>query len=85
MLYDFHHTQNARKPGSVHATYLLYGTVNAKPSPPEVKQQDGEDSYMQSSPFMSSSMSKEGSAHEALPVKVMTLANEEDLEGNLPI
>ncbi|KAK4651693.1 hypothetical protein QC762_601245 [Podospora pseudocomata] len=25
MLYEFHRTQNAKRPGSVHATYLIYG------------------------------------------------------------
>ena len=81
MLYDFHHSQNARKPGSVHATYLLYGTASAKPIPLEESQQVGEDASMQSSPFMSSSMPQEESIHETPPVKVVTLAREEDLEG----
>ncbi len=81
MLYDFHQSQNARKPGSVHATYLLYGTASAKPIPAKESQKDGEDTYMQSSPFMSSSMPQEESIHEASPLKVVTLAKEEDLEG----
>jgi len=81
MLYDFHYSQNARKPGSVHATYLLYGTAGAKPMPAEESQKDGEDIYMQSSPFMSSSMPQEESIQEAPPLKVVTLAREEDLEG----
>lgn len=83
MLYDFHHTQNTRKPGSVHATYLLYGTMTAKPAASEDSQKDGEDAYMQSSPFMSSSMPQEESVHEASPVKLVTLAKEEDLEGTI--
>ena len=81
MLFDFHHTQNARKPGSVHATYLLTGSTSPKPIHAEEKEQDREDAYMQSSPFMSSSMPQEESIHEAPPVKVITLAREEDLEG----
>ena len=81
MLYDFHHTQNGRKPGSVHATYLLTGSASPKSIPAEEKHQDGEDAYMQSSPFMSSSLPQEESIHEAPPVKVITLAREEDLEG----
>ena len=48
--------------------------------PAEEKQQDGEDSYMQSSPFMSSSMPHEESIDEARSVKVIMLAREEDLE-----
>jgi len=81
MLYDFHRSQNARKPGSVHATYLLYGTASANPIPAEESQKDGEDTNMQSSPFMSSSMPQEESIHESPPLKVVTLAREEDLEG----
>ena len=82
MLYDFHHSQNARKPGCVHATYLIYGTAKPKTESTE-KQRDGEDAYMQSSPFMSSSIPQEESINEAPPVKLMTLAREEDLEGGL--
>ena len=81
MLYDFHQTQNARKPGSVHATYLLHGTARAMPAPPEESQQDGQDAYMQSSPFVSSSAPQEESIQEIPPVKLVTLAREEHLEG----
>jgi len=49
--------------------------------PAKESQKDGEDTYMQSSPFMSSSMPQEESIHEASPLKVVTLAKEEDLEG----
>jgi hypothetical protein len=35
MLFDFHQKQNAKKPGSVHATYLITGTR----TPPKPQQQ----------------------------------------------
>jgi DNA polymerase delta subunit 3 len=33
MLYDFHKTQNDRRPGAVHATYLVYGSKDGVPRP----------------------------------------------------
>lgn len=81
MLYDFHRTENARKPGSVHATYLLYGLAIPKPEQSDESQQDREDRSMASSPFMSSSAPQEDSQQETTPRKVMTLAREEHLEG----
>ncbi|KAL8816703.1 MAG: hypothetical protein Q9191_008284 [Dirinaria sp. TL-2023a] len=81
MLYDFHQTSNSRKPGSVHATYLLHGIAKAESAQPDKSQQDGQDTYMQSSPFMSSSAPQEESIQEGPPVKLVTLAREEHLEG----
>ncbi|TKA76645.1 hypothetical protein B0A49_01861 [Cryomyces minteri] len=84
MLYDFHHKQTAKKPGSVHATYLIAGTC--RPETPvqanEVNGHDAEDSVMQSSPpFPSSSMpQQEESVEEDVAVKLLLLAKEEDLE-----
>jgi DNA polymerase delta subunit 3 len=65
MLFEFHQKQNAKKPQSVHATYLLTGitraenaTTTSKNETPRkdgtVRTQDDEDSIMQSSPFPSS-------------------------------
>ena len=81
MLYEFHTHENKKKPGSVHATYLLYGTQSAI-SPPTngTSQQDGEDISMTSSPFMSS-MPQDEDMIEEPPVKVMTIVREENLEG----
>ncbi|KIW01799.1 uncharacterized protein PV09_06655 [Verruconis gallopava] len=59
MLYDFHHTQNAKKSGTVHATYYIAGILRsekeqiAKPNHEPVSQPD-EDTPMESSPFPSS-------------------------------
>jgi len=35
MLYDFHKTQNAKRPGAVHATYLVYGARKHVKSTPQ--------------------------------------------------
>ena len=80
MLYDFHHQQNSRKPGSVHGIYLVSGMKTVKPAVAVSGGhiQDGEDSFMQSSPFMSSSMPQ---AENTPSTKVVTLVREEQLEG----
>lgn len=83
MLYDFHQRQNAKKPGAIHATYLLSGTKRPEEPIPlnGNAKKDGEDDYMQSSPFMSSSMPQleEGTGESS--VLSITLVREEDLEG----
>lgn len=59
MLYEFHYQQSSKHPGSIHATYLLTGDRRASET---VATADGEgtgigqNDYMQSSPFMGSSM-----------------------------
>ena len=84
MLYEFHAHENKKRPGSVHATYLIYGTQNAKTYYAIAEpQQDGEDVSMTSSPFMSSSMPQEEDTVEA-PPKVMTVVREENLECETP-
>ncbi|KAF2771415.1 hypothetical protein EJ03DRAFT_342192 [Teratosphaeria nubilosa] len=82
MLDDFHRKQNAKKPGSVHATYLLTGARKATaPTNGVHGQQDGEDAVMQSSPPLpSSSMPKPEDSEESVAVKSVLLAKEEHLE-----
>jgi DNA polymerase delta subunit 3 len=83
MLYDFYRHQNAKKPGTIHATYLLGGTK--RPEEPVAQnggpKKDGEDDYMQSSPFMSSSMPQPEDGTGESSVLSITLVREEDLEG----
>lgn len=84
MLYEFHAHENKKRPGSVHATYLIYGTQSAKTYYAiGDSQQDGEDVSMTSSPFMSSSMPQDEDTVEA-PQKVMTVVREENLECETP-
>ena len=84
MLYDFHRQQNAKKTGSIHATYLLSGTKR-KEDPVATNgdaKKDGEDDVMQSSPFMSSSMPQPEEINTGeTSVLSVTLVREEDLEG----
>ncbi len=83
MLYEFHRQQNGKKPGTIHATYLLSGTKRVEELVPrngEVKK-DGEDDYMQSSPFLASSMPQIEDGSGAANVLSITLVREENLEG----
>lgn len=84
MLYEFHRQQNAKKPGSIHATYLLGGTKRKEKSIPAIAEvkKDGEDDVMHSSPFMASSMPQfeEESTGESSVLSI-TLVKEERLEG----
>jgi DNA polymerase delta subunit 3 len=54
MLFEFHKSQNARKPNSVHATYLVTGTPRRTEKTNGAHGRKGEDANMRSSPFMSS-------------------------------
>ncbi|KAL1851287.1 CDC27 protein [Paecilomyces lecythidis] len=80
MLYDFHRSENAKKPQSVNATYVITG-VQKLPEKPATNghAKDGEDDVMQSSPFMSS-MPQPQEAEEEIRTTSMILAREEDLE-----
>jgi len=84
MLYDFHNQQNAKKPGTIHATYLLSGTKRRET--PVITnrgiKQDGEDEYMQSSPFMSSSLPQPEEDTGESSVLTISLVREEELESN---
>lgn len=82
MLYDFHRSQTTKKPGSVHATYLLDGVPqNSREPSVNGNQQDGEDVHMQSSPYMSSSMPPGEDEDNVIPYRKILLAREADLEG----
>lgn len=87
MLYDFHQKQNRRKPGSVHATYILTG-VQTQTRPVHVnggKQEDESDAHMASSPFPGSSAPEPSSQQneEVHTNKTIILTKEESLEGAL--
>lgn len=83
MLYDFHRQQNARRAGSVHATYILSGTASLQRTLDVSANDpaDGEDIHMQSSPFMSSSMPHQDEEDDVPLLKLITLVREDHLEG----
>jgi DNA polymerase delta subunit 3 len=83
MLFDFHQKQNAKKPGSVHATYLITGT-RTPPKPQHhanADTQDGQDAVMQSSPPIPNSSAPQAPEDDAepTPVRSVLLVKEEHL------
>lgn len=75
MLYDFHTEQNAKRSGSVHATYMLYG-IRTTTQTNGHSQQDG-DVHMTSSPPVLES------AVDDCPVITLSLVAEQSLKGRL--
>jgi DNA polymerase delta subunit 3 len=80
MLFDFHQKQNAKRPKSVHATYLISGTKRATGETNGTNGRSREDVSMRSSPFMSS-MPEPEQQEEEEPVKksAILLVREEEL------
>lgn len=82
MLFEFHRTENAKKPQSVHATYVISG-IQKPPEPPTTNGHADEDDIMQSSPYLPSSMPNQDAVSDTLRIASIILAREEDLEGRL--
>lgn len=83
MLYEFHSKQNAKKPKSVHATYVLTGTKRTIEDTNGLNGKDGDDTFMRSSPYMSSMPEPEEyaeAAEEPVPTTSIVLVREEELE-----
>ena len=80
MLYEFYTKQNARKPKSIHATYLLTGKKRTIRPNDSLTGLDGGEVIMRSSPFMSSMPELEDSSQKPAPVTSILLAREEELE-----
>ena len=84
MLYEFYITQGTKTPESINATYLLDGVPRApKQSCVNGHQQSEEDTHMQSSPYMSSSVPPQEDQETAIPSRSIILVKEEDLERKL--
>lgn len=83
MLYDFHQNENSKKPNSVNATYVITGVQQLEaPAANGKANDDGDgDDFMQSSPYISSSMPNQDDPAETVPTISIILVREEDLEG----
>ncbi|KAJ5218883.1 uncharacterized protein N7498_000982 [Penicillium cinerascens] len=81
LLFEFHSKENAKKPQSVHATYVISG-IQKPPEPPATNghAKDDEDEVMQSSPYLPSSMPNQDAPSDSLRIASIILAREEDLE-----
>jgi len=71
MLYDFHKTQNARRPGAVHATYLVHGVKRA------AEHLNGGDGDVE----MKNSSADTDSIAEDIPIFTIALVPEDQLKG----
>ncbi|CAO2654698.1 Nn.00g114310.m01.CDS01 [Neocucurbitaria sp. VM-36] len=80
MLFDFHQKQNAKKPKSVHATFLVSGTKQSTEGTNGINGQDSEDTTMRSSPFMSSMPELEEHTEERVKKTTIVLVREEELK-----
>lgn len=73
MLYDYHSWQNGKKPGTVHATYMIYGIK--KSAQANGHSQRDEDVEMASSPPEPAPQAEE------VPLKTLSLVAEDNLGG----
>lgn len=71
MLHEFHRAQNGKHPGTVFATYLVYGKMTA--SGPRTPQGTSEDNDVE--------MTESQSEDDATPTTTLSLVTEEDLKG----
>lgn len=91
MLYDFHRSENAKKPHSVNATYLIVGVPSrgAKNPAPNGTADDGDaemtegSSFMMSSQLQDLSLDGEPGSYGSASVSVTTVAlvREDELDG----
>lgn len=77
MLYDFHKWQTGKRPGSVHATYLVYGTKKEQQaiSQPQPSQDQDVD--------MMSSLPQPEEEDDVVAVHTLSLVPEDELKGPL--
>ena len=85
MLYEFYQDQTSKKPGSVHATYLLSGTLSPVGVESNGKHglEGGEDAHMQSSPFVSSQVQPQEDTDILPRMTLITVVREGELEGTI--
>ena len=75
MLYDFHKWQNGKRAGSVHATYLVYGTNKEDHGGSQQQlSQDGDVDMMSSAP-------EPEEDEDVVPVQTLSLVSEQELKG----
>ena len=84
MLYEFHRLQNAKQAASVHATYLVTGTVVSNPLRPVNDVEDGtEDTPLRSSPHANGSGRAHEPSEENAKQRLVTLTKEEHLKSKI--
>lgn len=81
ILFEFHRNENAKKPQSIHATYLISG-IQKPPETATNGHANDEDEIVQSSPYLPSSMPNPDDTTETTRIFSIILAREEDLAGS---
>ncbi len=87
LLWEFYEFQRAKKPGSIHATYLLSGVKKQSSTTQNVSKGYDEDEPIPSSPppFTSSMLEPEASQQESeaapIPVRTVILVRDDSLQG----
>jgi len=83
MLYEFHRSQNARKPGALHASYLVAGARKPEKAANRPGAANGDTATSAADSFgtlPSSSMPEQESQTEQIPTTCFTLVKQEHLE-----
>ncbi|CAG8128988.1 unnamed protein product [Penicillium olsonii] len=80
ILFEFHRNENAKKPATVHATYVISGIQKTPEPAPANGNGSDEDKMMGSSPYLPSSMPDQDEASDAVVTTSIVLVREEDLE-----
>ncbi|KAJ5497335.1 hypothetical protein N7463_009322 [Penicillium fimorum] len=80
ILFEFHRNENAKKPQTVHATYVISGIQKAPDQAPTNGHADNGDDMMESSPYLPSSMPNQDTDSDSIRTTSIVLAREEDLE-----
>ncbi|CAG8254077.1 unnamed protein product [Penicillium nalgiovense] len=80
ILFEFHRNENAKKPQTVHATYVISGIQKAPEPAPTNGHADDEDEMIQSSPYLPSSMPNQDATSDSFRTASIVLAREEDLQ-----
>lgn len=83
MLYEFHRSQNARKPGSIHASYLIAGAWKPEWATKDAGASNGDTVTSATDSFgtlPSSSVPEPESQTEQIPTTCFTLVKQEHLE-----
>ena len=83
LLFEFHRNENAKRPKSVHATYVISGTQKPPELPTANNHVNDDDEIMPSSPYLPSSMPNQDTMPSSNPIASIILAREEDLEGKM--
>ncbi|KAJ5348792.1 DNA polymerase delta subunit [Penicillium brevicompactum] len=80
ILFEFHRNENAKKPATVHATYVISGIQKIPEPAPTNGDAIDEDEVMGSSPYLPSSMPNQGDTSDSVTTASIVLVREEDLE-----